>query len=304
MRIALIGQAAFGEGALVALLEAGEQVVVTFCPPDPAGRPAKMRLLAEQKGIPVVQPRKMRDPEVSEAYAQYQPDLSVMAFVTDIVPQRILDAARLGSIQYHPSLLPRHRGGSAIHWAVIMGETRTGLSIFWPDKGIDTGPVLLQKEVAIDADDTTGSLYFNKLFPLGIQALVEAVQLVRAGKAPRIPQDETQATYEPLCTEEHTGIDWSLPVEQVYNLIRGANPQPGAHSILNGRGVKLLDCRKLAHPHAASAGEVLSVHADGVLVAARGGALLLERLQPSGEPKQAAVAFAAAGSLMPGERFV
>jgi methionyl-tRNA formyltransferase len=304
MRIALMGQAAFGEKVLAALMEAGEQVVVVFCPPDPPEKPSGLRLLAEGNHIPVVQPRKMRDPEVSEAFDRFRPDLNVMAFVTDIVPQRILDAPPLGSIQYHPSLLPRHRGGSAINWAIIMGETVTGLSIFCPDKGIDTGPVLLQKEVTIAADDTTGSLYFKKLFPLGVQALVEAVQLVREGKAPRLVQDESQATYELLCTEERTAIDWSQPVGQVYNLIRGANPQPGAHTELNGARVKLFDCRKLEYAHDRTPGEVLEIRADGVLLAAQGGALLLQRLQPAGEGKINAVDFIAAGRIKPGDRFI
>ncbi|MFM8322915.1 MAG: methionyl-tRNA formyltransferase [Chloroflexota bacterium] len=303
MRIALIGQAAFGEKVLAALLEAGEELALVFCPPDPPERPSGLRRLAEAHRIPLVQPRKMRDPEVSEAYARYQPDLNVMAFVTDIVPQRILDAPRLGSIQYHPSLLPRHRGGSAINWAVIQGETVTGLSIFWPDKGIDTGPVLLQKEAVIDPDDTTGSLYFNKLFPLGVQALVEAVQLVREGQALRLAQDESQATYEPLCTEERTAIDWSRPMGEVYNLVRGANPQPGAHARLNGARVKFFDCRKLDRAHECPPGEVLEAGPDGLLVAGLGGALLVQRLQPDGEAKQPAADFAAAGRIRPGDRF-
>lgn len=304
MRIALIGQAAFGEKVLAALLEAGEQVVVVFCPPDSAEKPSSLRLLAEQNSIPVIQPLKMRDPEVSAAYEHFQPDLNVMAFVTDIVPQRILDAPPLGSIQYHPSLLPRHRGGSAINWAIIMGETKTGLTIFWPDKGIDTGPILLQKEVDINPDDTTGSLYFNKLFPLGVQALVEAVQLVREGKPPRLVQDESQATYEPLFTEERAAIDWSQPVDKVYNLIRGANPQPGAHSMLNGLRVKFFDCRKLDFAHEGSPGEVLEIRSDGVVLSATGGTLLLQRMQPAGEAKQKTSDLALAGRLKPGDRFL
>lgn len=304
MRIGLMGQAAFGERVLAALREAGEEVVVVFCPPDPPGKPGKLRLLGEAKGIPVIQPAKMRDPEVSEAIARYHPDLNMMAFVTDIVPQRVLDAFPLGSIQYHPSLLPRHRGGSAINWAIIQGETKTGLSIFWVDKGIDTGPVLLQKEVEIDPDDTTGSLYFNKLFPLGVTALVEAVQLVRSGQAPRLFQDESQATYEPLCKENQTAIDWSQPVDQLYNLIRGSNPQPGAHTSLNGQQVRFFDCRKVAQQHDCPPGEVMAVLPEGLLLAAQGGALLLQRLQPDGEAKQAAIDFAAARPIKPGERFV
>ena len=118
-------------------------------------------------------------------------DLCVMAYVTLLVPEPVLNAPRLGSIQYHPSLLPLHKGPSSINWPIIFGETKTGLSIFWPDEGLDTGPILLQKEVEIAPDDTLGSLYFNHLFPMGVAAMVEGVDLVRDGKAPRIEQDNT-----------------------------------------------------------------------------------------------------------------
>ena len=155
MRVVIIGQAAFGEKVLEAILEKGEEVVCVFCPPERPDKPDSLRHLAERRGIPVHQPRQMRDPEVYDRYVKLQPDLNVMAFVTDIVPERILNLPRCGTIQYHPSLLPKHRGGSAINWAVINGESQTGLTIFWPDRGIDTGPILLQKEVEIAADDTT-----------------------------------------------------------------------------------------------------------------------------------------------------
>jgi len=173
MRIGLMGQAAFGERVLQTLLERGEDVVCVFVPPERPGQGADpLRELALRQNIKVFQPSNLRDPQLISDYARLAPDLGVMAFVTDIVPVGLLDSPRLGTIQYHPSLLPRHRGGSAINWAVISGETRTGLTIFWPDGGIDTGPILLQKEVDISPDDTTGSLYFNKLFPLGVEALM------------------------------------------------------------------------------------------------------------------------------------
>ena len=213
MRIVLIGQAAFGEKTLEALLEVGEEMVGVYMPPDTPGRDNSFKQQAFQLGVPVFQPERMRSPEVYDSYVKLKPDLNVMAFVTDIVPESILNYPKLSTIQYHPSLLPRHRGGSAINWAVINGETRTGLTIFWPDKGIDTGPILLRKEVDILPDDTVGSLYFKKLFPLGIEAIKESVELIRQGKAPRTPQDESRATYEGLCTQ--ATIDWNQPVLKI-----------------------------------------------------------------------------------------
>ena len=179
MRIVLIGQAAFGEKVLEAILALGEEVVGVFCPPDRSGKANALRDLAHRHSIPIYQPSRLRDPEVFETFKYLRPDLNVMAFVTDIVPERILNLPRCGSIQYHPSLLPTHRGGSAINWAIINGETTTGLTIFWPDHGIDTGPILLQKQVPIGPDETCGSLYFDKLFPLGVTALTQAIEMVR-----------------------------------------------------------------------------------------------------------------------------
>lgn len=303
MRIVLIGQAAFGEAVLQKLVENKEEVVAVFCPPDPPGGKANpLRERAEQLGIPVYQPKRMRDPEVYEEFVRLQPDLNVLAFVTDIIPQRVLDLPRLGSIQYHPSLLPKHRGGSAINWAVINGETKTGLTIFWPDKGIDTGPILLQKEVEITPDDTVGSLYFNKLFPLGVEAMAEAVRLVKEGKAPRIPQDESQATYEGLCREADGMLDWSRPYRELYNLIRGTNPSPGATTYLQGKKVKIFDC-EARDGVAGAPGEVVVVEQTGFVVAAAGGGILVKRVQPEGSGKVKAPEFVQAVGLKVGDKF-
>jgi len=231
MRIVLIGQAAFAEKVLEQLIERKEEVVGVYCPPDAPGRPNTLKELAQNAGILVFQPVLMRDPEVIEEYKNLNPDLNMLAFVTDILPGEILNYPTHGSIQYHPSLLPKHRGRSAINWAVIKGEEKTGLSIFWVDEGIDTGPILLQKEVEIGPDDTTGSLYFNKLFHMGVDSLVESLDLVKSGKAPRIEQDDSDATYEPPCGEQHALVDWGRPLEEVYNLIRGCDPQPGAYTL-------------------------------------------------------------------------
>ncbi len=302
MRIVLIGQAAFGEKVLEALLNKNENVVGVFCPPDPPGKPSGMKKLAESKGIHVYQPEKMKDTGVYDVFIKLEPDLNVMAFVTDIVPKRILDYPGLKTIQYHPSLLPKHRGGTAIHWAVINGETKTGLTIFWPDQGIDTGPIILQKEVEISPDDTTGTLYFNKLFPLGVEAIVEAVEMVKNGTAPSIKQDESQASYEPLCTDFYTVIDWSKPVQQVYNLIRGANPSPGASTTFRGEKLKIFDSSLQSIQHNAIAGEIISVNDDGFAVAGNGGSIFIKRVQYASAGKVKSLEFISSSGLKVGDR--
>ncbi len=299
MRIVLIGQAAFGEKTLEALCEMGEEMVGVYMPPSTPGRENHFQQRALQLGVPVFQPEKMRAPEVYNNYVKLKPDLNVMAFVTDIVPESVLNYPRLGTIQYHPSLLPRHRGGSAINWAVINGETRTGLTIFWPDKGIDTGPVLLQKEVAIAPDDTVGSLYFHKLFPLGIEAIKESVTLIKQGKAPRIPQDEAKATYEGLCTQ--ATIDWNEPAPRVYNLIRGTNPQPGATTSYSRLKLKIFDSELRTGKVKGSPGEIVEIIEAGFLVSAPGGTILVKRVQPAGSPKIAAADFIAQSGLKTGD---
>jgi methionyl-tRNA formyltransferase len=208
---------------------------------------------------------------------------------------------RLGSICFHPSLLPKYRGGSAIPWQIIKGERESGVTIFWVDEGIDTGPILLQRKVTIDPDDTAGSLYFNKLFPLGVEAVVEAVEQIAEGRAPRIPQDEALATYDPLCRDEHAGIDWQKPLEELYNLIRGCDPQPGAFSLWRGQKLRFFDARKLASD-GGEPGTVLAVSEDGVVVAARGGAIRAARLRLESGPKKAAAELAREIGLTPGSQ--
>jgi methionyl-tRNA formyltransferase len=225
-----------------------------------------------------------------------------MAYVTDIIPESILNYPKLGTIQYHPSLLPKHRGGSAINWAIINGETKTGITIFWPDRRIDTGPILLQKEMDISSDDTVGSLYFNKLFPLGVEALVESIELVKKGIAPRIPQDESQASYEGLCTKKESVIHWFQPVTKVYNLIRGTNPQPGAITHFQGKRLKIFDSELLAGSISGLPGEIVNTTKQGFAVAAINGAILVKRVQVEGFAKIASPEFAEQAHLKVGDR--
>jgi methionyl-tRNA formyltransferase len=303
MRIVLIGQAAFGEKVLQALVDNGEEVVAVYTPPNTKEKEDPLRQLAVRLGITSFQSEKMRAQGVYEKYITLKPDLNIMAFVTDILPESILHYPKLDSIQYHPSLLPKHRGGSAINWAIIKGETRTGITIFWPDKGIDTGPILLQKTVEISPDDTVGSIYFNQLFPIGIASIIESIELIKKGKAPRIPQNESQATYEGLCTEQDAIINWSQPVTTVYNLIRGTNPQPGATTSFQGKRLKILDSAMHSNNTGIAAGEVISSTGDGFVVATKSGAIMVKRIQMPGSPKVKAAEFVQQVGLKVGDRF-
>ena len=229
MRIVVHGQQAFGKAVLEALIKRGENVVAVYVAPEKPGAkadPLKEAALAAK--LPVYQPDSYKKPEVWEEFKALKPDLQVMAFVTLFVPEEFLNIPTHGSIQYHPSLLPAYRGASAINWPIIKGEKETGLSIFWPDNGLDTGDVLMQKKTPIGPNDTLGTVYFDRLFPMGVDAMMESVDLVKAGKAPRIKQDEAKATYEGRCGADNARIDWGKPWEQIDRLIRGCNPAPGA----------------------------------------------------------------------------
>lgn len=277
LRIVLVGQAAFG-GRTLERLAGRHRIVAVYCPPDaPGKKPDPLKVEAQARGIPVEQPGSMKTDEVRRKFASLDADLAVLAYVTVIVPASIIELPRLGTICFHPSLLPRYRGGSAINWQIIRGETKGGLTVFWTDAGIDTGPILLQKEVDIGPDDTSGSLYFEKIFPLGIEALDESVRSIEEGRAPRIPQDESAATYDPLCRDEHVAIDWSRPGRRVYDLVRGADPQPGAWATLRGGRVRFYDCRFDPAGHG-EPGRVVAV-GERAVVGLAGGALVVGRVR-------------------------
>jgi methionyl-tRNA formyltransferase len=303
-RIALIGQAAFGESVLNALVKNGESICGAFCPPDKDGRPVDpVKSAAESHVVPIFQYKRMRSPEAIAAFRELNADLGVMAFVTDIVPQEILGAPRLGTIQYHPSLLPKHRGPSSINWPIIQGESKTGLSIFWPDAGLDTGPILVQKEVTIGPDDTLGSVYFDRLFPMGVDAMVASVALVRAGKAPRIAQDESQATYEGWCKAENCVVDWAQSSQTIHNLIRGADPSPGAGTTFRGAAVQLFGSSRDAERPSVPAGTIVSASTDGIRIAANDGHVQIRKAKAATGKKVAAHEWAEACGARAGDRF-
>jgi methionyl-tRNA formyltransferase len=228
-------------------------------------------------------------------------DLCVMAYVTLFVPEPVLRAPKLGTIQYHPSLLPLHRGPSSINWPIAMGATETGLSIFWPDEGLDEGPILLQKKVTIEPDATLGDVYFKKLFPLGVEAMMEAVDLVRAGKAPKIAQDHTKKTYESWFRKDAAALDWGKPVVEIYNVIRAANPAPGAWGTIKGQNVDIFDSAKATG--SGRPGEILAITDEGMTIAAAGGAILAKRVRGADGKKIPAAAWANAVGVKVGDTF-
>ena len=244
MRIVINGQQAFGKACLESILNEGkDEVVAVYTAPDVDGKPIDpIKKSALDAGLEVRQPSDFESPEVLQELRSWNADLMLLAYVTIFVPEQARNIPKNGTICFHPSLLPLHRGPSSINWPIIWGANKTGLTIFWPDDGLDEGEVLLQKEVDILPDDTLGTVYFDKIFPLGLSATLEAIDLIRSGKAPKIPQDETKATYESWCRRANAEIDWSRSANEVYNLIRGCNPQPGAWTTYNGEEVQIFDC--------------------------------------------------------------
>jgi methionyl-tRNA formyltransferase len=298
----LIGQAAFAEKTLDKLVGKGEEILAVYCPPDPpSGKFDPVKQKALELGVPVRQHKSFKAPEVREEFVALNADLAILAFVSFIVPPQVFSVPRLGSICFHPSLLPKYRGASAINWALIKGESVTGLSLFWVDPGIDTGPVLLQKELKVGPDDTTGSLYFNKIFPMGIEAIGEAVDLINKGNPPRIVQDESKATYDPPCRDEHAKIDWAKPAQEVYNLIRGCDPQPGAHTTWQGKMVRIFDARLQSGNSSAPAGQVSGIGAEEITIALNDGTLTVKKLRGDGA-KISGAEFARQANLKIGDR--
>lgn len=307
MRIVIIGQSDFGKAAFEAFRARGNDVPAVFCALEqPGGKPDALRLAAQSTGVHVHQFASLRSQEAHDALLALQPDLVVMAYVVQFAPQSLLAIARLGAIQYHPSLLPHHRGPSAIGWAIASGETRTGLTIFRPTDGLDEGPVLLQKSCDIGPDETLGELYFNKLFPMGVAALLEAADLVAAGRAQEHTQDEANASYEGWMHDDEAQVHWALHLDPIHNLIRACNPSPGAWTWIAGVKTRIYASRKVVvrtHGEVAGPpGTIASIGESGIAVNVHGGRIELIVLRAEGGAKMPAVDFARQHGLAPGQK--
>ena len=294
MRIVCFGQAAFGRDVLVRLLDAGHELVGVYAPPAGA-RPDPLAAEAEKRGLPLFRHASFRrkGAAIAERVAEYralEADLNVLAFVTMILPAEIVEAPRHGSLCFHPSLLPKYRGGNALAWQILLGEKETGVTVFRPDAGVDTGPIVVQKGgVAIEPHHTAASLYFERLYALGVEAMVEAVEAVARGRARYAAQDEAQASFQGLVTDEVARLDWARSAVELDRWIRGCDPNPGAHARWRGETVRLFGGRLASREESGAArGSVLSVAEDALRIAARGGVLEVAKLRVGAGAKVAA----------------
>src|ERR1700733_13959910 len=292
MRVAIVGQQDFGKATLGPLLARGDQVASVFCAPE-KGRPDPLRLAGETAGVPTHQFPKLTDPEALEALQAAKADIGIMAYVTQFVPQDFCNIPKFGTIQFHPSLLPLHRGASSMSWSIILGRTETGFSIFRPNDGLDEGPVILTRAVPIEPEDTLGSFYFGKIFPMGVAGLIEVADLVVAGKAAALAQYEPAAGYEGIIRDAESRIHWATHVDQTFNLIRGCNPAPGAWTTHGGKKLFLFEsakrvARTFSEVKGKKIGQVVAATGSSLTIHGQGGFIEVHRVRWDGGRKVAA----------------
>jgi methionyl-tRNA formyltransferase len=305
MKIAIVGQQDFGKAVLEAFLARGDEVAGVFCAPEKEGAKADpLKVAAQEKGLRIFQFPSLRNTEALDAMRALNADLGIMAFVLQFAPQEFVKIPRKGTIQYHPSLLPKYRGPSSINWPIIRGDAKTGLSIFRPTDGLDEGPVILQKETPIGPEDTLGSVYFDRLFPMGVAAMLEAADLVVAGRHRETVQDESRASYEGWCRAAEAKINWATHVDFIYNLIRGCNPAPGAWTTLNGKKLQIFDARKHAFRTFGAVkgkiGEISEIGAASFFVTAQGGRIEVLKAKHEDGKKVSAADFVNQNQIAPG----
>ncbi|MFZ3324299.1 MAG: methionyl-tRNA formyltransferase [Usitatibacter sp.] len=305
MKIAIIGQQDFGKAVLEAFLARGDTVAAVFCAPEKEGAKADpMRLAAQEKGLKVYQLPNLKGADAVQAMKDANADIGIMAFVLQFAPQEFVSIPKHGTIQYHPSLLPKYRGPSSINWPIARGETKTGLTIFRPTDGLDEGAVILQKETPVSENDTLGTVYFDRLFPMGVQAMLEAADLVVAGKHKEVVQDESQASYEGWFRANEARVNWNNHVDFIHNIIRCADPAPGAWTTIGGRKLQLFGSKKhLVRTFGAvkgKVGEIADIGAESMRVTAQGGQVEISKVKPEEGKKVSAAEWAKSAGIAAG----
>ncbi|CAG5117906.1 unnamed protein product, partial [Candidula unifasciata] len=248
MRIAVIGQSVFGAEVFRLLRQNGHEIVGVFTIPDVNGKADPLAVAAEKEGVRVFkyprwQVKKQVIPEILEEYKSLNPELNVLPFCSQFIPNEVILFPKHETIIYHPSILPRHRGASAINWTLMCGDKKGGFTIFWADDGLDTGPILLTKTTYVDPNETVDSFYNRFCFPEGIKAMGEAVELIATGRAPRIVQPEEGATYDAMIKKDKVQIKWDQPAQDIHNFIRGNDKVPGAWTKINGEKITFFGSR-------------------------------------------------------------
>lgn len=289
MRIVFLGTPEFAAHHLTMLAEAGHEIAAVFTQEDRRrGRglvicEPPVKVVAKEYGIPVYQPAKLNADDAVKSLEDLKPDLIVVVAYGQILSKRVLDIPPLGCVNVHASLLPRWRGAAPIHRAIMAGDKETGITTMYVDVGLDTGDMILQRQVLIDPDETAGELH-DRLAELGGEVLLETLELIKAGKAPRIPQPEEGATYAPKIKKEECLIDWSKSREEIHNHVRGLNPCPGAHTYLDGKLLKVWKVTPVdGQADTGVPGCIVEVSEEqGLLVQTGSGLLRMERLQLEG----------------------
>lgn len=288
MKIVFMGTPEFSVPSLQALNESKDEVVAVVCQPDkPKGRgleviPPPTKVFAEKHGIPVLQPVKIKTEEFFNELKKFSPDLICVAAYGKILPKNILDLPTYGCINVHASLLPKYRGAAPINWTIIRGEQITGITTMKMDEGMDTGDMLLKREMPID-DEDTGETLSEKLSNIGAKVLIETIRLIKERRLNSIPQNHSQASYAPMLKKEDGEIDWKKSAEEIRNLIRGALPWPGAYTTLEGKLLKIYKAR--VSEGSGRLGEVIKSNSESLRVATGMGALDLLEIQIEGGKK-------------------
>lgn len=291
-----MGTAEFAVPTFKRLLASRREVIGVVTQPDrPSGRGREMRIspvkqIALDAGITIHQPERVRSEDFVALVKEMSPDAIVVAAFGQIIPKVILDIPRLGSINVHASLLPKYRGAAPVHYALFNGETVTGVTTMLMDPGLDTGPVLLQKEVGILPDDNEGSLEV-RLAEVGADLLIETIELLEKGAITPKPQDASLATYAPSVKKEECRIDWNQDSNEIVNRIRGCTPRPGAYTILDDSVLKIWSA-EMGEGESGRPGEVIELRQDGILVRAGRGAVRLAEVQPENRKRMTAGDFA------------
>ncbi len=303
MRIVFMGTPEFAVPSLEALLRSEDEVVGVVTQPDrPKGRGQTLtappvKVVCQRESIPFLQPTKMKEPAFLDALRGWQPDLIAVAAFGRILPPVILELPPKGCINVHGSLLPKYRGAAPIQWAVINGDTETGITTMLMDAGMDTGAMLLQERLPIAPDDTAGTLS-PRLAEIGGRLLIETIRRLKDGTLPPKPQDDTQATMAPMLKKEHGLIDWQRSAREIANQVRGMSPWPGAYTFANGE--RWVISRAIAQGDAGQGqqpGSINEAGKDGIHVATGGGLLVIQELQPANSKKMTAVQYLAGHSI-------
>lgn len=296
-RIVFMGTPDFSVPVLRQIIEDGYEVVAVVTQPDrPVGRkrvltPPPVKVEALKHNIPVLQPNKIREKEEIEKVLSYNPDLIVTAAFGQILPNELLEAPEFGCINVHASLLPELRGGAPIHYSILQGKKKTGVTIMYMVEKLDAGDILTQVEIPILDTDHVGSLH-DKLSVAGSKLLSETIPLLLAGKITPIKQDDSKATFASNIKREQEKIDWTKDGEDIYNHIRGLHPWPVAYTTLNGDVMKIWWGQKVPSSTSAKSGTVVSIEKDGFIVSTGNTTFIkITQLQPAGKKKMSAEQF-------------